>query len=70
VTLEYENRIMKTSKLILSALGIALLATPAFAQNPHRQVSHQVQSAPVTQIDQDGDYVINRSPGAIPSAHS
>jgi len=65
---------MKTSRPILSALGIALLATPAFAQKPHR-ISHHVpsasvtQSAPVTQKDQDGDYVINRSPGAIPSAH-
>jgi hypothetical protein len=32
-------------KLVLSALGIALLATPALAQRPqHRQVSHQVQT--------------------------
>jgi hypothetical protein len=29
------------TKLILSALGIALLATPAFAQNSHRHVSNQ-----------------------------
>jgi hypothetical protein len=29
------------TKLILSALGIALLATPAFAQSSHRQVSNQ-----------------------------
>jgi hypothetical protein len=29
------------TKLILSALGIALLATPAFAQNLHRQGSNQ-----------------------------
>lgn len=28
-------------KLVLSALGIALLATPAFAQKPHRQASQQ-----------------------------
>jgi hypothetical protein len=27
-----------TSKLLLSALGIALVATPALAQRPHRQV--------------------------------
>jgi hypothetical protein len=31
------------AKLVLSALGIALLATPAFAQRPHRQVSHHQQ---------------------------
>jgi hypothetical protein len=29
------------TKLILSALGIALLATPAFAQNSHRHVSNR-----------------------------
>jgi hypothetical protein len=29
------------TKLILSALGIALLATPAFAQNSHRRDSNQ-----------------------------
>ncbi len=29
------------TKLILSALGIALLATPAFAQNARRHVSNQ-----------------------------
>jgi hypothetical protein len=29
------------TKLILSALGIALLATPAFAQKPHRQATSQ-----------------------------
>jgi hypothetical protein len=40
------------TKLVLSALGIALLATPAFAQKPTRQVSqeqstqYQVQAQP------------------------
>lgn len=29
------------TKLLLSALGIALLATPALAQRPHRQPSPQ-----------------------------
>jgi hypothetical protein len=29
------------TKLILSALGIALLATPALAQSSHRQYSNQ-----------------------------
>jgi len=33
-----------TTKLALSALGIALLATPALAQRPHRQVSQQDQT--------------------------
>ena len=32
---------MTTSKLVFAALGVALLATPAFAQKTHRQVSHQ-----------------------------
>jgi hypothetical protein len=30
-----------TSKLLLSALGIALLATPALAQRPHRHAPAQ-----------------------------
>lgn len=29
------------TKLALTALGVALLATPAFAQRPHHQVTHQ-----------------------------
>jgi hypothetical protein len=29
------------TKLMLSALGVALLATPAFAQRPHQQLSNQ-----------------------------
>jgi len=28
-----------TTKLILSALGVALLGAPAFAQKPHRQAT-------------------------------
>jgi hypothetical protein len=31
------------TKLLLSALGIALLATPAFAQRPYRHASEQSQ---------------------------
>jgi hypothetical protein len=31
------------TKLLLSALGIALLATPAFAQRPHGQAWHGSQ---------------------------
>ena len=31
------------TKLILSALGIALLATPAFAQSSHRQANQDTQ---------------------------
>jgi hypothetical protein len=30
-----------TSKLLLAALGIALVATPALAQRPHRQAPAQ-----------------------------
>jgi hypothetical protein len=29
------------TKLVLSVLGVALLATPAFAQRPHQQSSQQ-----------------------------
>jgi hypothetical protein len=37
------------TKLVLSALGVALLATPAFAQRPHRQPAHQqVQTTTTT----------------------
>ena len=38
------------SKLVLSVLGIALLASPAFAQRPHHLVRHepvQAQNNPV-----------------------
>jgi hypothetical protein len=34
------NTKLAKSKLALSVLGVALLASPAFAQRPHRQVSH------------------------------
>jgi hypothetical protein len=39
------SAIMKsiTTKLILSALGVALLGAPAFAQKPHRQTTNQEQ---------------------------
>ena len=40
---------MTTSKLILSALGVALLATPAFAQKPHHQVTHQAAQSQAVQ---------------------
>ena len=33
-----------TTKLILSALGVALLGAPAFAQKPHRQTSQEQQT--------------------------
>jgi hypothetical protein len=33
------------TKLVLSALGIALLATPALAQQSHRQIQDSVQNA-------------------------
>ena len=31
------------TKLVLSALGIAMLATPALAQRPHQKAAHSVQ---------------------------
>jgi hypothetical protein len=33
------------TKLVLSAIGIALLATPAFAQRQHRQVTQEQTQA-------------------------
>jgi hypothetical protein len=40
------SAIMKsiTTKLILSALGVALLGAPAFAQKPHRQTNQEQQT--------------------------
>jgi hypothetical protein len=39
------------TKLVLSALGLALLATPAFAQKPHHRIANpetmQTQNDPV-----------------------
>ncbi len=58
---------MKTlnTKLVLSALGIALLATPAFAQKPHRQAAHQVtQTVAPNGVDFQG-----RAIGADPDAN-
>jgi hypothetical protein len=54
---------MNTSKLILSALGIALLATPAFAQKPRHQVTHQA-----AQYQSNGVVVDGRNIGADPDA--
>ncbi len=45
------------TKLILSALGIAMLATPALAQRPHQKAAHTVQvqvKAPDNVIDEFG----------------
>jgi hypothetical protein len=49
---------MLDTKLVLSALGIALLATPAFAQNPHRQSSGW-QTTEFESRAHDGDAVLN-----------
>jgi hypothetical protein len=45
-TLNRENGTMKSlnTKLALSALGVALLATPAFAQKPHHHRAPQLQT--------------------------
>ncbi len=47
-----ENKTMKSlhTKLVLSALGIAMLATPAFAQRPHHVARQQLQ-APTTTVE-------------------
>jgi hypothetical protein len=50
------------AKLVLSALGIAMLATPAFAQRPHHQVQHQMQS-PSTNVE--SSYVGTYPNGAV-----
>jgi hypothetical protein len=53
------------TKLVLSAVGIALLATPAFAQRTHRQVVHPTQSqiqVPSNDVVQYGDRVIGADP--------
>jgi len=56
---------MTTSKLVFAALGVALLATPAFAQKAHRQVSHQqYQSYQSNGVQFDG-----RGIGADPDAN-
>ena len=46
VTLNRENKKMKSlnTKLVLSALAVALLATPAFAQRSHQQTSTGTQT--------------------------
>ena len=62
-----ENKTMKSlhTKLVLSALGIALLATPAFAQRPHHVVRQQLQ-APETTVEPG--YAVGTYPnGAIRS---
>jgi hypothetical protein len=50
---------MKTlnTKLVLSALGIALLATPAFARTPDRQPSQASQASQTVQQYPNGGQV-------------
>jgi len=36
------------TKLALAAVGFALLATPAFAQRPHHQTTHQQVEGSIT----------------------
>ena len=55
---------MKTSKLVFAALGVALLATPAFAQKAHRQVNQPYQSYQSNSVQFDG-----RAVGADPDAN-
>jgi len=47
----------------------SVAAASAAVQRGHRTATVH-RAAPVTQINQDGNYVINRTPGAIPSPHS
>jgi hypothetical protein len=57
------------TKLVLSALGVALLATPALAQRPEHQASQhqaqtQLQAPPANEVIVDG-----RAVGADPDAN-
>ena len=52
---------MKAPKLIMSVLGIALLATPAFAQKPHHPVTHQAVQSQTNAVQFDG-HVIGADP--------
>jgi hypothetical protein len=45
------------NKMILSVLSVALLATPAFAQRPHRQSSQQQTTQ--FQNDPSDDAIVN-----------
>jgi hypothetical protein len=58
------------TKLILSAIGIAMLATPAFAQRPHQQPAHRhlMMQAPSTDDAAYGARVGDTYPN--PQVHS
>jgi hypothetical protein len=48
------------TKLVLSAVGIAMLATPALAQRPERQASQhrtQLQEPAANEVIVDGRYI-------------
>ena len=52
------------TKLLLSALGIALLATPAFAQRPQHHTHYtQTQSQDPSVTGNDGSFTPNYVPG-------
>ena len=48
------------------AAALILVGSVAAASAAQPRV-HQTSASPVTQIDQDGNYLISRTPGAIPS---
>jgi hypothetical protein len=56
---------------IAAALILVGSVAAASAAQPRVQRGEQGSvSAPVTRIDQDGNYYVDHTPGAIPSAHS
>jgi hypothetical protein len=64
--LNREESTMKSlkTKLVLSALGIALLATPAFAQRPlHHAHNAQTQSQDPSTTSNDGSFTPTYVPG-------
>jgi hypothetical protein len=70
----YGRTILKCSTLAAALIFVGHVATASAAESrTHRNVemdtvaAHGV-SAPVTRIDQDGNYVIDRTPGAVPNS--
>jgi cytochrome oxidase Cu insertion factor (SCO1/SenC/PrrC family) len=63
--------ILKYSTIAAALLFVGHVATASAAESrTHRNVEMDTaaaRGAPVTRIDQNGDYVIDRTPGAVPN---
>jgi hypothetical protein len=71
----YGRTILKCSTLAAALIFVGHVATAAAAESrTHRNFEMETAaarggvSAPVTRIDQDGNYVIDRTPGAVPNS--